>query len=145
MTSSSLTSLNHLNLASASISSYIRDEAEATEPAKAPRMFPREPSNATAPAPAFTSRTHTAKESQHSSTSQGAMLHPRPFADMIPLADIVWGGKLASMVVCEGCRQVSHTYEDFLHLSLPLRAEDAVSRSALERRQNRIRFISSKR
>ncbi|PWN30226.1 peptidase C19, ubiquitin carboxyl-terminal hydrolase 2 [Jaminaea rosea] len=59
------------------------------------------------------------------------------------LVDVLWGGKLASMVVCEGCRHVSHTYEDFLDLSLPLRAEDALSRgggSGKERRSTRMRL-----
>ncbi|CAO1628795.1 unnamed protein product [Parajaminaea phylloscopi] len=65
--------------------------------------------------------------------------------ELTPLPDLVWGGRLASMVVCEGCRHVSHTYEDFLDLSLPLRAEDAVSKGNLERRQSRMRFMSSDR
>lgn len=64
--------------------------------------------------------------------------------DMLSLIDVLWGGQLASMVVCEGCRHVSHTYEDFLDLSLPLRPEDAASASLRERRANRVRLMTDR-
>ncbi|UZJ57234.1 hypothetical protein CBS101457_006554 [Exobasidium rhododendri] len=40
-----------------------------------------------------------------------------------PLVDNLFCGKLLSCVVCEGCRHVSHTYEDFYDLSLSIRHE----------------------
>ncbi|PWN32175.1 cysteine proteinase [Meira miltonrushii] len=40
-----------------------------------------------------------------------------------PLVDNLFCGKLLSFVVCEGCRHVSHTYEDFYDISLSLRPE----------------------
>lgn len=60
---------------------------------------------------------------------------------MEPLIDVIWGGKLASMVVCEGCRHVSHPYEEFLDLSLPLTADDAGARS---RRSSRMRSVTDR-
>lgn len=40
-----------------------------------------------------------------------------------PLVDNLFCGKLLSFVVCEGCRHVSHTYEDFYDISLSLRPD----------------------
>lgn len=74
-----------------------------------------------------------------SSSSSSSSSSPR-FADMSSLIDVVWGGRLASMVICEGCRHVSHNYEDFLDISLPLRPEDALTASAHGRR-HRMRFV----
>lgn len=74
-----------------------------------------------------------------------SMSESPPWPKATSLIDLVWGGKLASMVVCEGCRHVSHTYEDFLDLSLPLRAEDAVSNGLSDRRSSRLRLLSSDR
>ncbi|CEH18879.1 Ubiquitin-specific protease [Ceraceosorus bombacis] len=42
---------------------------------------------------------------------------------MSPFIDHLFGGKLLSAVVCEGCKHVSHNYEDFLDLSLAVRPE----------------------
>lgn len=40
-----------------------------------------------------------------------------------PLIDNLFCGRLLSCVICEGCRQVSHNYEDFYDISLSLRPE----------------------
>ncbi|KAJ7059225.1 hypothetical protein C8F01DRAFT_1026539 [Mycena amicta] len=40
------------------------------------------------------------------------------------LADMIFGGKLASILVCQKCKHVSHTYEDFNDLSLSIKSED---------------------
>ncbi|KDN36014.1 cysteine proteinase [Tilletiaria anomala UBC 951] len=40
-----------------------------------------------------------------------------------PLVDVVFAGKLASMIICQGCGYVSHTYEDFYDLSLSIRPD----------------------
>ncbi|CAE7119903.1 unnamed protein product [Rhizoctonia solani] len=42
----------------------------------------------------------------------------------IPFADMVFGGTLASILVCEGCKHISHTYEDFMDLSLSIKPDD---------------------
>ncbi|PWN23106.1 peptidase C19, ubiquitin carboxyl-terminal hydrolase 2 [Microstroma glucosiphilum] len=78
------------------------------------------------------------------STSAGESSDDLVWEDMMSLVDVLWGGQLASMVVCEGCRHVSHTYEDFLDLSLPLRPEDAATASLRERRANRMRLMTDR-
>lgn len=57
---------------------------------------------------------------------------------MNTLIDVIWGGRLASMVICEGCRHISHNYEDFLDISLPLRPEDALTGPASRRHRMRL-------
>lgn len=42
---------------------------------------------------------------------------------MIPFVDVLFGGSLASVVVCEKCKSVSHTYEGFLDISLSLKGD----------------------
>ncbi|KAJ7819390.1 hypothetical protein B0H14DRAFT_3089398 [Mycena olivaceomarginata] len=42
----------------------------------------------------------------------------------IALADMIFGGKLASILICQKCKHVSQTYEDFSDLSLSIKQED---------------------
>ncbi|KAJ7707839.1 hypothetical protein B0H16DRAFT_1345264 [Mycena metata] len=50
---------------------------------------------------------------------------PPPSEDApIALADMIFGGKLASILVCQKCKHVSNTYEDFNDLSLSIKHED---------------------
>ncbi|KAJ7033128.1 hypothetical protein C8F04DRAFT_1261223 [Mycena alexandri] len=50
---------------------------------------------------------------------------PAPPEDApIALADMIFGGKLASILVCQKCKHVSNTYEDFNDLSLSIKHED---------------------
>ncbi|TYJ56658.1 hypothetical protein B9479_002588 [Cryptococcus floricola] len=37
---------------------------------------------------------------------------------LVPFVDVIFGGLLASVVVCEKCKALSHTYEGFLDISL---------------------------
>lgn len=54
-----------------------------------------------------------------------------------PFIDTIFGGKLASVIVCEECRGVSRIEEDFLDISLPIKGDDGkvrrVSRCPLAR------------
>ncbi|KAE8212335.1 hypothetical protein CF327_g4017 [Tilletia walkeri] len=59
-----------------------------------------------------------------------------------PLIDVVFGGQLASIIVCESCRNVRHTYEDFYDISLPLRDESGHKVSDKARKKDRIRSMS---
>lgn len=43
---------------------------------------------------------------------------------LISFVDMVFGGRLASILVCEKCKKVSCTYEDFNDLSLSIKQED---------------------
>lgn len=53
---------------------------------------------------------------------------------------MVFGGKLASILVCEKCKKVSLTYEDFNDLSLSIKPEDY----ARERKRDRIKQLAKK-
>ncbi|KAG9095514.1 hypothetical protein FS749_010322 [Ceratobasidium sp. UAMH 11750] len=54
----------------------------------------------------------------------------------MPFTDMVFGGTLASILVCEGCKHISHTYEDFLDLSLSIKPDDA-----RERKRDKFKFF----
>lgn len=41
-----------------------------------------------------------------------------------PFIESIFGGKLASVIVCEGCRGVARIEEDFLDLSLSIKSDD---------------------
>ncbi|KAJ6532731.1 hypothetical protein DFH09DRAFT_1326007 [Mycena vulgaris] len=49
---------------------------------------------------------------------------PPPEDAPIALTDMIFGGKLASILVCQKCKHVSNTYEDFNDLSLSIKQED---------------------
>ncbi|KAG8735412.1 hypothetical protein FRC10_010617 [Ceratobasidium sp. 414] len=59
-----------------------------------------------------------------------------PEDPFIPFADMVFGGTLASILVCEGCKHISHTYEDFMDLSLSIKPEDA-----REKKRDKFKFF----
>jgi ubiquitin carboxyl-terminal hydrolase 16/45 len=40
---------------------------------------------------------------------------------LIPFSDALFGGSLVSVVICEGCKSVSHTYEGFMDISLSMK------------------------
>jgi len=54
--------------------------------------------------------------------------------------DMLFGGKLASFLVCETCKNISHTYEDFNDLSLSIKPEDL----AKERKRNKFKSFAKK-
>nr|XP_019042311.1 hypothetical protein I302_08913 [Kwoniella bestiolae CBS 10118]OCF21241.1 hypothetical protein I302_08913 [Kwoniella bestiolae CBS 10118] len=58
---------------------------------------------------------------------------------LIPFVDVLFGGSLASVVVCEKCKAVSHTYEGFLDISLSLKGDDPKPR-----KRDRLRAMARK-
>ena len=59
------------------------------------------------------------------STSTGSA--PAPHDGSYPLmsfVDMLFGGRLTSILVCQKCKHVSQTYEDFNDISLSIKAED---------------------
>lgn len=64
-----------------------------------------------------------------------------PQDQLVPFLDLLFCGKLASMVVCEGCKKVSHTYEDFYDISLSLR-DDA--NNPKSRKRDRLRSMADR-
>ena len=71
-----------------------------------------------------------------SSSDSSSLQDDRP----IPFVDVLFGGKLASILVCQTCKHVSHTYEDFNDLSLSIKAEDYVR----ERKRDKLRQLARK-
>ena len=53
---------------------------------------------------------------------------------------MLFAGKLASILVCQACKHVSHTYEDFTDLSLSMKPEDYVR----ERRRDKLKQFAKK-
>lgn len=47
-----------------------------------------------------------------------------PEPTLSPFVDVLFGGLLSSVVVCETCKSVSHTYEGFLDISLSMRGDE---------------------
>lgn len=65
---------------------------------------------------------------------------PRADDELLSFVDMLFGGKLASILVCQACKHVSHTYEDFSDLSLSIKPEDYVR----ERRRDRLKQFAKK-
>lgn len=79
-----------------------------------------------------------------SNSMSAAMVDPLEVspADMLPFVDALFGGLLASVVVCETCKSVSHTYEGFLDISLSMRGDDDFP--ARQRKRDKFRGIASR-
>lgn len=90
-----------------------------------PSKFPDRPSS---------DHSEVKKTSQAGEPLQQANDKPTSFVDML------FGGKLVSILVCQTCKHVSHTYEDFNDLSLSIKAEDYVR----ERKRDRIKQLAKK-
>lgn len=62
------------------------------------------------------------------STSAGPSapaFHDKPEPEpLISFADMLFGGKLTSILVCQKCKHISQTYEDFNDISLSIKPED---------------------
>ncbi|KAJ3935765.1 MAG: hypothetical protein NXY57DRAFT_887152, partial [Lentinula lateritia] len=56
------------------------------------------------------------------------------------LSDMLFGGQLTSILVCQKCKNVSQTYEDFNDLSLSIKAEDY----AKEKRREKLKKFARK-
>ncbi|KAJ9111636.1 hypothetical protein QFC19_000992 [Naganishia cerealis] len=58
---------------------------------------------------------------------------------LIPFTDALFGGSLVSVVICESCKNVSHTYEGFLDISLSMREQ-----APRARKRDKFKAIASK-
>ncbi|OAX40624.1 cysteine proteinase [Rhizopogon vinicolor AM-OR11-026] len=86
-------------------------------------------------------RTHIAHSPLAQVTSAPSADPSLPEEDILtPFVDMLFGGKLASILVCQACKHVSHTYEDFNDLSLSLKAEDY----ARERKRDKLKQLAKK-
>ncbi|KIK55043.1 hypothetical protein GYMLUDRAFT_888410 [Collybiopsis luxurians FD-317 M1] len=59
---------------------------------------------------------------------------------LVSLSDMLFGGQLTSILVCQKCKHVSQTYEDFNDLSLSIKPEDY----AKERKRDRLKKLARK-
>ena len=75
-----------------------------------------------------------------SKRSQPPRTTPQPADELVSFVDMLFGGKLASILVCQTCKHVSHTYEDFSDLSLSMKPEDYVR----ERRRDRLKQFAKR-
>ena len=78
-----------------------------------------------------------------SSLPNATSAHPHTPSDDAKLesfVDMLFGGRLASILVCEKCKKVSVTYEDFNDLSLSIKPEDYVK----ERKRDRFKMFAKK-
>ncbi|KAG5642609.1 hypothetical protein DXG03_002507 [Asterophora parasitica] len=65
---------------------------------------------------------------------------PIPEEDkLLTLADMIFGGRFASILVCQKCKNVSQTYEDFNDISLSIKAEDYQ-----ERKRDRLKNLAKR-
>ncbi|KAG5654546.1 hypothetical protein H0H81_000071 [Sphagnurus paluster] len=55
------------------------------------------------------------------------------------LSDMIFGGRFASILVCQKCKNVSQTYEDFSDISLSIKAEDYH-----ERKRDRLKNLAKR-
>ncbi|KAI0938614.1 hypothetical protein AcV5_000254 [Taiwanofungus camphoratus] len=81
--------------------------------------------------------------SSSSDPLQTALDTPAPIADddkFESFVDMLFGGHLASILVCEKCKKVSLTYEDFNDLSLSIKPEDY----AKGRKRDRLKSLARK-
>ncbi|THH28444.1 hypothetical protein EUX98_g5736 [Antrodiella citrinella] len=82
--------------------------------------------------------------SQRSDTLASSGLHlsasPAESEKLESFVDMLFGGRLASILVCEKCKKISVTYEDFNDLSLSIKPEDYVK----ERKRDRFKMIAKK-
>ncbi|KAF5383153.1 hypothetical protein D9615_004960 [Tricholomella constricta] len=58
---------------------------------------------------------------------------------LMTLADMIFAGKFASILVCQKCKHVSQTYEDFNDISLSIKAEDYH-----ERKRDRLKNLAKR-
>ncbi|KIP03560.1 hypothetical protein PHLGIDRAFT_130077 [Phlebiopsis gigantea 11061_1 CR5-6] len=97
------------------------------------------------PPPPKRRRTRTATRDPQSSTSQqNATESTTSQGSSEPklgsFVDMLFGGQLASILVCDTCKKVSVTYEDFNDLSLSIKPEDYVK----SRKRDRFKQIAKK-
>ncbi|KAI9062188.1 cysteine proteinase [Trametes sanguinea] len=81
----------------------------------------------------------SAQEPQARPSSQQSRTHEDE-EKLESFVDMLFGGQLASILVCEKCKKVSVTYEDFNDLSLSIKPEDYVK----NRKRDRFKRIARK-
>ncbi|KAJ3748007.1 cysteine proteinase [Lentinula detonsa] len=76
----------------------------------------------------------------HSVSSKSNEDHEDQSTRLTSLSDMLFGGQLTSILVCQKCKNVSQTYEDFNDLSLSIKAEDY----AREKKRDKLKKFARK-
>ncbi|KDR72622.1 hypothetical protein GALMADRAFT_252776 [Galerina marginata CBS 339.88] len=68
-------------------------------------------------------------EKANETTDAASASEPAPLSEhdeppLLSFVDMIFGGQLTSILVCQKCKHVSQTYEDFNDISLSIKAED---------------------
>ncbi|KAF5351198.1 hypothetical protein D9756_008367 [Leucocoprinus leucothites] len=70
---------------------------------------------------------------------------PQPLSEadtLMSFSDMIFGGKLTSILVCQKCKHISQTYEDFNDISLSLKPEDYAATHS--RKRDRFKKLAKK-
>ncbi|KAH6891953.1 hypothetical protein BKA70DRAFT_1162260, partial [Coprinopsis sp. MPI-PUGE-AT-0042] len=73
--------------------------------------------------------------------SSSPNLAPREMAEdekLMSFVDMIFGGRLTSILVCQKCKHVSQTYEDFNDISLSIKPEDYKKKNRLKNLAKRL-------
>ncbi|KAJ3980384.1 hypothetical protein F5890DRAFT_1541804 [Lentinula detonsa] len=76
----------------------------------------------------------------HSVSRKSNEDHEDQSTRLTSLSDMLFGGQLTSILVCQKCKNVSQTYEDFNDLSLSIKAEDY----AREKKRDKLKKFARK-
>lgn len=117
------------------------------------KRSPKQPSASTSTAGTASPRPPPVRSSLSTVPEVSTSEHPGPVVDDDPtsppipdeeklatFSDMLFGGKLASILVCEKCKHISCTYEDFNDLSLSIKPEDYVR----ERKRDKLKTFAKK-
>ncbi|KAF5389696.1 hypothetical protein D9757_006057 [Collybiopsis confluens] len=85
-------------------------------------------------------RTTITPNNIHSISDETDPAPPDESTRLMSLSDMLFGGQLTSILVCQKCKHVSQTYEDFNDLSLSIKPEDY----AKEKRRDRLKKLARK-
>ncbi|KAF9444732.1 peptidase C19, ubiquitin carboxyl-terminal hydrolase 2 [Macrolepiota fuliginosa MF-IS2] len=95
-----------------------------------PPKLPKKRRRSSQPHPSSAAQTQPIHPS-HSNANQPSSSTPsQPLAEsdtLMSFPDMIFGGKLTSILVCQKCKHISQTYEDFNDISLSLKPEDYTS------------------
>ncbi|KAH8929752.1 hypothetical protein BT69DRAFT_89524 [Atractiella rhizophila] len=81
-------------------------------------------------------------ESSTAATSLDTLVQQKQYA---PFVNGVFGGKLNSFIICDECKHISMTQEDFFGISLPLKSDESKLRKRDKlRRSLQGNFFNSK-
>ncbi|GBE89124.1 hypothetical protein SCP_1501270 [Sparassis crispa] len=90
--------------------------------------------------PEQTSHSDPSIASPIASPAAASVSAPAEEDKLTSFVDLIFGGRLASILVCEKCKKISVTYEDFNDISLSIKPEDYVK----DRRRDRLKKLAKK-